>query len=92
MPGERREHPKAGEKADTNLSEMPFSSLDPTISIYYYKLEHKFAKGSSRGQAFPNPVSPRLENGHYPNWGLGGICPVPQDAWIERCKSGKQTP
>lgn len=80
MPRDRKEHPKLGEKADAKFSEMPLSSLDPSYQYLLLQTRHEFAKGSSWAQAFPHSVSPRLKNGHYPNWEPGGICLVPWDA------------
>ena len=80
MPRDRKEHPKLGEKADTKWSEMPLSSLDPSYQYLLLETRHEFAQDSSWAQAFPQSVSPRLKNGHYPNWGPGGICLAPQDA------------
>jgi len=42
MPGDRKDHPELGEKADAKLSEVPFSSLDPSYWYLLLQTRHQF--------------------------------------------------
>lgn len=49
----RKEHPKLEEEADTELSEMPLSSLDVSYQYLLLQTRREFPEGSAGGQVFP---------------------------------------
>lgn len=53
MPGDRKEHPEMGAEADTELSEMPLSSLDGSYQYLLLETRREFPEGSTWGQVFP---------------------------------------
>lgn len=53
MPRDRKEHPKLEEEADTELSEMPLSSLDGSYQYLLLQTRLEFPGGSAWGQVFP---------------------------------------
>lgn len=90
MPGDRKEHPKMGAEADTELSEMPLSSLDGSYQYLLLETRREFPEALLGARCFLTQEKWTLYKLESSAW-HPEMCVPSWSCTEERCQSGKQT-